>query len=46
MDLKQLILDREVKDFYYDKLKAIKVAFDANKHDEVKRLLDSMGLIA
>ena len=43
-DLKALLSDRDVKDFYYEKIKAIKAAFDANKHDEVKRLLDACGL--
>ena len=44
-NLKELWQDKSVKDFYYEKLKLIRVAFDANKHDEVKRLLDSLGLI-
>ena len=44
-DLKELWGDRGGKDYYYQKLCEIKRAFDANKLDEIKKVLETVSLL-
>lgn len=41
-DLRELLSAQTMKDYYYEKLQDIAVAFQANQHDKIKVILDSL----
>ena len=44
-DLKDLLQDRDMKEYYFKTLSDINKAFEANNLNEVKRLVDSLGWV-